>query len=412
MPPGRRQTPKQLFEELGLLEEAQAPVNPYNSLGIDLGFARELLADDSTGETLRSVADGMYKVIARRYHPDTNSDHPERYQAAEEANRQLSQAPLSALSRWTKADSAPASPSQGSGLQNKLAATAGRVADLLHENFEYGQHPLHFSSLWAAQGVLLKRGSRTLLLRQQQSGGVSILPGTTAKLEGGVGKARHMSQVFDFQSFMRAHKSFGLEPGTTIATYIDENRRASILRSDLSFLMDISDPVADHRKLHAQASLKSDSAKSEQYKTFWLRSPDPLLFITQTPGAESEGEIEAQFIQFDKHIAGAGTGLGRAMGWDIPMEVAGSVADESFFKRVQYGKAAARIAISGGSSRTARRYFQMAATQARHIIEQDAGYSPLLTHGNRLLLYDRTSGSPVATDATIIGMVGSNARAS
>ena len=57
---------RQLFEELGMLEEPVQEANPYETLGIDAEFAQNLLKEDPSGSTLQFVTGGMYRVLSRQ----------------------------------------------------------------------------------------------------------------------------------------------------------------------------------------------------------------------------------------------------------------------------------------------------------------------------------------------------------
>lgn len=393
-----RRNRKKLFEELGLLND-KPQENPFEVLGLDLKFASELLKDDPDGVALRVATSGLHRALAKIRHPDAGGDTGE-YQKVKDAYDKIEAASPSLLRQWTRQERSQSSEQLRKKLQVERELFIDQTTDLIQRNLELGGHPKHFSRLEWSQGVLLQRASTSLLM-QQVEGGLRVLRGRAATQSGGEA-ADFESQVFDFQSFLRQHESFGIEPGTRIVTFIDENGRASILHPDLTFMMDITDPVEERRKKrnnlphHERVRIWGSDA--------WSRWADPLIFITDTPTNDTPPSVN-QIVTFPKKAGG------RNVAWEISMEVAGTVEDAGFFNRMKHTRTIGAAAITGSSTRRTSNYFNLAAAKTRALIEEDTGYSPLLKEGGSLLLFDTTTGVPVATDTKVIGMIGSDAKA-
>jgi hypothetical protein len=397
---------RRLFEDLGLIDQP-TEANPYETLGLDQTFANNLLKEDPSGAALQFIAGALHKALSRRYHPDIpDTGDEDRFRAINEADTRITEASSAALVRWSKTERLnSASTSQVKGLQAERAAILGRAAELLQADLELGNHPQHFSQLSSAQGILLQRANTPLLMRQQPEGGMQVLMGRVSDLS--KARATGNAQVFDFRAFLKQNDSFGLEPGTKIVTYIDDEGRASILKPDLTFIMDITDPVAKKRQKREKLSHAQRGEVSN--KDFWSRSDDPLLFITSVPEAQNAQKPETQLVLFPSWAGPPGGGA--SLAWNIPMDTVGSVADQDFFGRMKHNKATENIALSGGATKRTMSHFNLLAAQTRQLLEHDPGYSPLLRAGNSLLLYDAANRVPVITDAKVMGMIGNNSKA-
>lgn len=393
---------RKLFEDLGLLNQAE-PINPFEILGLDPEFAKNLLKEDKNGGAVRLVADGLYRVLSKRYYPDVQkTGDAERFRAINEASLRIKDATPAALTRWSKTERTPSS-TTADKYKAERQIMAERAAVLLRQNIELAHHPLHFSQLDSAQGLLLHRSGSTLLLRQRPDEGVQINPGRISVLNETQRMAHLKTLANDFQEFMKRHESFGLEPGSKIATYIDQRGRASILNPDLEFIMDISGPVQEHRERHETLN---DRARSADY---WSRAEDPILYLTTLPEAGSKEEITSQFIEFPSRVVGRYQEVD--LTWDISMEVAGSISEQNFFNRMKHGKSVGAAALRGSGMGEEMSRFSMIGTPEQRLIEGDAGYSPLLAPGKSLLLFDPYNNVPVITDAQIVGLVGNNSSA-
>ncbi len=396
---------RRLFEEIGLLDE-EVQANPYQVLGLSQDFATEMLAEDPSGETLRSITGALHKALARQYHPDVGKTaDPERFRGITEADQRIAGASISSLSRWAKENRhASSSSTQVNKLREDNEKFVTKATDVLQNSLEYGSHPLHFSRLEDSQGVLLKRQRSSLLLRQDEVG-VTVRGGQVANLDS-LKATTHETQAFDFRGFLSKHQSFGIAPDTPIVGYIDETGRASILSSELVFMMDVTDPVNDRRmqreKLSATEKTMNDGTDQ------WLRTKDPVVIITKTPNAVATKRPEAQIITFPNLLSAQGSR--RELTWDLSMEVVGSVADKKFFSQMRSNTDLGAIALAGSEKQKTLSYFNMIATQARHLIEQAPGYTPLIQHGNSLMLFDKSNHLPVITDASILGVMGSDSR--
>lgn len=404
MPPSRRK----LFEELGLLNEPEMP-NPLDVLGISHELARGLLDEDNSGEALRVVTGGMHRLLSRRYHPDVGATaNPEKFGEIDAANRRLEQAPPAALIRWVNAGRPPAS-SQNTRLKAQYEQLMGQSAELLQEDMRLGHHPMHYSQIGWTQGMLARRGGSTLLMRRPTYGGLEVRQGRSAAEQNMVpDTATSSKNVFDFAAFLLRHDSFGIEPGTKIATYIDESGRGSILGQDLTFLMDITDPINEYREQQKQAphSVLRETGSSDA----WARAADPVLCTTTIPASGTRREnAQVNMMRFPDWTGPEKGGLDLV--WTVPMEVAGTISDEAYFKRMRHSAAVGASAITGAETKQQLNYFDMMATSTHQLIEKNAGYSPLLAPGNVLVLMDEASRSPIVTDTTVIGLIGSNAKA-
>lgn len=398
---------RRLFEEIGLLnEEVQA--NPYQTLGLSQDFASEILTEDPSGDTLRGLAGALHKSLSRRYHPDVKpTGDSERFRAITDADKRIADASISSLVRWAKENrTSTSSSSQLRKLQNDNEIFVEKATDVLQATFEASNNPLHFSRLEDAQGVLLTREKSTMLMRQDETGGVQVRNGVVADL-GSLKAATHETQAFDFRRFLSHNQSFGIEPNTDIVGYLDDNGRASILSNELKFIMDITDPVEARRRQRQRTSSAQNTLNDGTDQ--WLRRNDPVLIMTKTPDPASSKRPAARIVSFPDTLRGYNSS--RKLTWELPMEVVGSVADKKFFSQMRSNKNLGAVAISGSDNQRSLNYFNMISAQARHIIDQAPGYTPLLQKGNSLMMYDEVSRSPIVTDAMIIGMIGSDSRA-
>jgi hypothetical protein len=399
-----------LLQELGLLAEDTKP-NPYGVLGLQPGFIHNLLREDPSGTTLRFITNGVARVLTRVYHSDNpKTGNDDRFTAIDDAKLRIDAASPDALLRWAKADGA-ATTAANNRLLEQREAVATRAAELVRNNIELGNHPQHFSQLAWSQGVLVQRKDTSVLIRPYADGGLQARQGQVSMLDQDRGPLDPRSQASDFHNFLRRYGSFGLEPGSKIATYIDENGRASILNADLGFLMDITAPVERHRAKRRRR-LYQNVGTAADTSDVWSRSADPLLMVTSVPYAENAEGAAAQITYFPQRMGTAHkSGTHMNLTWDLSMEVAGST-NEDLFRKIRYSSGAVgAAAIAGANTRQASNHFGLVAIPTTHIIEHDAGYSPLIAPGSALLLYDEASRMPVVTDTQIVGMIGNGAAA-
>lgn len=394
-----------LFEELGLLEEEEQ-VNPFEALGLNPDFARELLSEDRSGEAVRIAANGMYRSLSRLYHPDNGSLADDgRFQQIAQAKDRVLEASPAALSRWSKTERT-ASSAQTERLkaeQRDLLRQAGRQMEI---GMGLGRHALHFSRLSLAQGVLLQRGPGLLLMRQKPDEGITVQSGYSPSRSKEDLSLDISSEAIDFRRFLQRHNSFGMEPGSRVAAYIDENGRASLLGSDLTFKMDITGPVSDVRE--GYETLGRSKREAAASATVWSRLSHPLLFITNVPSEHMEIAHNAQSVVFPGDVRGPG--ISQNLTSELPFEVAGSLADVDFYKRIRNTRAAGALALEGAGADIAT-YFNMLPTHGSQLIKLEAGYSPLLNAEAGLLLYDTVQHTPIVTDARIVGVIGNHSDA-
>lgn|GEM_PF-3392053 len=386
MPPRNR---NRIFEELGLLAEP-AQENPYEVLGIHPVKARELLAEDPSGGTLREFANRTHRWLAQHYYEDVGRKGDRaQFERVTAADQRVKDASGAALRRWLDA---PALSAQNQKQQAEQVAVMQRAVALVQQNMELGTHPDHFSQTRWSQGVLLQRRTGALLLREHVEGGVRVQPADEPQFD-------VRNSAADFHGFLDRHGAFGIEPGTKIAAYLDESGRASLLTSKLGFMMDITNPVAAHRDvLH------------EQWRDLghWANSTNPLLIATEVSEQADRSRLKTKMTAFPSAVTGrAGT---RVKAWDLDMQVAGTVEDAAYFRRARVAKPSGAAALSGGERTTATNYFGVLATTTLELVAREAGYTPLVAPGNALLLFDNGHNVPVVTDVSVIGMLGSGSQ--
>lgn len=392
----RRRQSRRLFEETGLLKEPET--NPYKLVGLDSELVAGILNEDRSGEALKGIVGNFVtKVLMRRYHPDNQeTGNSVRFREIREAHERIKQAEIETLRRWTKTDE-----SVKSGELQKIAAVRSRVTEqvgaMVAKHMETNSHPQHTSQLQWAQGLLLRRGKSTLLLRQQDQG-VEVLRGKT--MQTGVGSSptgEAKTGPFDVRSFLWQNKLFGLEPLTPIAAYIDETGRASLLRQDLSFIMDVTEALGERRLKREMFS--RDMVKAIGGRDAWMRQSDPVIIATTVPKYSSQ-KLPADVMVFPQND-------GRRLAWKLPLEVAGSVTEKRFFDRFKHARDTGSLAVSSGLRTTGATHFNLAPVTPVSLVEEEVGYSGVLAHGSSLLLYDRALAMPFATNCEIMGMVGS-----
>lgn len=407
--PSRRQN--NLFNELGLLADEEL-VNPYEVLGMSARFAGDLLQEDRSGEALKIVASGMHRLLSRRYHPDVReTGDAARFRGLNDANERIENASTASLSRWAKAERGSGSAATDRLLTQRETA-AVRAAEIIRVNMEFGHHPQHFSQLPWTHGVIVERNRSLLLMRQLENGGMRVVRGVAADMVKDDMLSDTMRHAFDFRAFLKRNESFGIAPGTKIAAYVDELGRASILGADLSFRMDVSDPVMMYQAQRSRFSNEQMNQSNNGDNGQQVKSP--VLYMMSVP---EQKKPQKQATQPDSKVVvfpnrHGDSASSRDMTWDMDLEVAGSLSDVTFFRRIRHAKQSGAAAINA-ATRTPQdhAYFNLFAFQTRQLIENDAGYTPLLTPGNALLMYDQNLMMPVATDAKLIGLIGSNAGA-
>jgi hypothetical protein len=392
----------EIFAELGVLDEPE-PVNPYVALGIDANFADQLLKEDRSGAALKSYSNGVYRLLTRRYHADIqDTANPERFREITDAIEKIESANRSALSRWSRLGR-PAVSLQFDKVRKENEEVINRTTELIQTDLENGHDPNHYSQIAWAQGLLVGSRNLTFLMRRVGHGGMSIIFGQKQPLTSG-GRAKGENQSIDIQTFLRTNKNFGLPADTQLSVYIDENGRSTILDPSLRFLMDITDPIARYRSRRERyTNAKLNEIGSSD---LWSRAKDPIIFITTTSSVENQKKaVETSIISFPRQIQEATTI------WHIPYEVAGSFADDSFFRRMRATSRSGQLALNGGTAAAETRGFTFVSAKTRSLVDQDVGYTPVMQPGNSLMMYDSTLRIPIATDAKVIGILGSNSYA-
>jgi hypothetical protein len=374
---------RQLFEELGMLEERAEEANPYETLGIDAGFAQNLLKEDPSGSTLQLVTGGMYRILSRQYHPDAGKDgDAERFHPIKTAHENIVNATPTELRRWSKVERV-ASSIRLDKMREESNARVNDASELVRLNMELGHDPRHFSQLRWTQGVLVHHNRATLMLRTN-SQGIEMLRGQR------YAENQINQSAGSFHNFMRRSDYFGIERGARTATYIDEEGRATLLQSDLSFIMDITAPVQHF------VNRRSYSANPEA--NLWARSAHPVLITTTFPEGKARTDEETQFVTFSEKNRSAKAAS------ELPLEVAGSIADPNFYRRIRHRASVGLLALKGtGAQQT---HFNVIPVSVQEMIDQKAGYSPLILPTTSLALYDPQHRMPVATDVRILGMLG------
>lgn len=396
---------KRIFSErLADLQSEPVAPNPYRTLGIDPGTAGDLLTEDPSGDALRALAGAVRRILSRRYHPDVpGSGDKTRFEALTEAGTRIDGASAAALRRWASAEQARASEPL-SRLRTAHDVVTSRAGDILRANMEHGRNPHHFTHMTQSQGLLLQRGANMLLMRQYEASGVQVRPGRPLELVAGV---EPHTTAADFWKFMKNNHVFGLEPATEINTYINENGIASIVTGELEFMMDITVALARYRKMN-RSMVRFDASEHAPVAHVWSDLSAPVLLKSTVPTRGSLSPVESAVFQGD--APGGKRQSYRRTIWDLPMEVAGSFNSANFFRQQKH-RGIGTAALEGSGTQQSPNYFTMATIAPTDVITADAGYSPLLTPGNFLMLYSAQHSTPVMTDAKVIGMLGTNAGA-
>lgn len=366
-----------------MLEEPVQEVNPYETLGIDAEFAQNLLKEDPSGSTLQFVTGGMYRILSRQYHPDAGkTGSAERFQPIKNAHESIANATPTELRRWSKVERV-ASSIRLDKLREESNARVNDAAELVQLNMELGHDPRHFSQLRWAQGVLVHHNNATLLLRTTPRG-IEMQRGQRYS----EGQASQSAK--SFHTFMHRSGYFGIEPGIRTATYVDEKGRATLLESDLRFIMDITAPVQNFiNRRHSVANPEAD---------LWAHSKKPILITSTVPERRSYIDEETQFTAFSEKNRIA------KMASELPLEVSGSIADPNFYRRIRHRASVGLLALKGSEAQHSR--FNVIPTSVQEMIDQKAGYTPLVLPGNALTLYDQQNRLPIASDVRVLGMLG------
>ncbi len=398
-----RSRSRRLFEELNLISETEQR-NPFGVLGLDREYVADLLKDDPNGEIVKFTADALYRAAARRLHPDmSGTANVEKFRQIDEARDRITKASRALLLQWSKEEKVVSS-HQVERVRSAHNLLLERSTDMLQKNLEFGNHPKHFSRLEWSQGVLLQRNKTPLLMRRQLNGdNLHILKGQVSMPRP---EAVHVNkQLAHFQNFLQSYELFGLPPDSKVVAYIDEEGRASLLEPDLTFIMDITDPIQrerDPKNSSSRTLLTDDDLGADA----WLRMPHPTMLVADVA---HPGVANGQLIQFPSQVSHNRTR--QSYEWHLPLEVAGTLANTNLFARMKHTAKNTPSLMSSARKQTVS-YFNLAATPTHSLLEQEAGYTPLLLEGNSLLLYDSVDHLPIMSDAEVIGMIGSNSQSS
>lgn len=381
---------RKLFEELGLLDQAPAP-NPYETLGLDPGFANEILKEKDGIETLRAAATALHRMLAKRYHPDMiDTGNEQRFRNISQANESIKGADKETLVRWSKKEQRvdQAAIKRAKSERQELVQD---FTELFQDNIELGNHPDHFSQLAWSQGLLLQRANIPYLLHPSASGGVEITRGHREQELG------MNPDAISAPRFLLQYGSFGLEPGEAVGVYLTPER-ASLVDEELRFIMDVTDPISKYRKKRTFKGRPADSSD------FWARAEAPLLIRTTVPDKNPTLKYPAsQMIVFSDNT--------KSPSWNLPLEVVGTLHNPKIFNRVKHRANQETEALTSRHKQRSA-YFSMTVAPTELLIEGDSQYSPLLGKRGSLVLYDTENRMPVITDASVLGMIGSNSRAS
>lgn len=379
-----------LFEELGILDQSP-PFNPYETLGLDPNFANEILKERDGLATLRAAATALYRVLAKRYHPDVaGTGDEQRFHEITQANERIEDADKETLVRWSRKEEY-ADRSATKRIKDERQKLVQEFTELFQDNIELGNHPDHFSQLAWGQGLLLQRANLPYLLHPSESGGISIVRGHKEQ--------EIMNQnALDLARFLSQYDSFGLEPGEIVGAYIT-SERASLVDQELHFIMDITDPIA-----HYRGRRKFIKVGTPDPDGFWTRSEDPLLIRTTVLDKKSAPQQSAnQMIVFSDND--------ESPSWNLPFEVVGVLQNSKIFNRIRHRGNQDAQALESIQKRGSA-YFKMAASPVHLLIEKESQYSPLLGGRGSLVLYDTDNRMPIITDISVLGLIGSNSRAS
>jgi len=413
----RRQ--QKLFDSLNL-NTAAPETNPFDDLGLSRGVARELLENGNKAagrEALSLAASALYRTLSRVYRQDIEPlavGNSSRLTKIQRAHERIGAAEHEALLSWSREEQRSPDSSVVTALESRLARTQRAVdqaANILGDGFAVGRHPNHFSQLPLAHGVLLKRGESFVLTRPMPDQGISVLPSSVIAVDESSRQlfdpgttrppASDIYDGFGFLTFMRRNQSFGLEPGMKVGAFLEEGGRTSLLRSDLSFLMDVT---------AASREYQEDTARRDPIVAIHTSQADSqrtTLFTTTVPIGTAD-TTSVNVMTFSKPQRGEDPT------WNHPtLEVVGSVGNDELFTGIRSSTRTGMTAIEAAHSDRYRGLFNFFGLPLGRLLEsEDSGYSPVLEPGNRLLLYDMQTGTPLITDAKIIGMIGSNAIAS
>ncbi|HWB39209.1 MAG TPA: hypothetical protein VG604_03105 [Candidatus Saccharimonadales bacterium] len=394
-----------LFEELGVLTEAE-PVNPYHTLGIDPNFVRDLLQEDPSGKAVRTFASAAYRGLSQLYHPDNSPDNADKFRTITGARDQITEATTDGLSRWSRVQRASRAVSLDS-LSARVELVLNQSAETIQSTMRFGRDPLHFTQERWAQGILLEHGSGLLLARRSiDDAGLRVTKAvdlSTDRIQR-IPAGDNKEVLFDFRNFLDNHDSFGIEPGAPVRAFVDGDR-ATILNDDLSFMMDVSEPVADFRRIREMTRGRDDQRVGGE--DAWLRRSSPSMYRTSSGGTKAS-QRPLKIWVFQEHIR-ADEQTSHDLGWNIPFFSAGSVAP-NYYQKMKHSKESGRLALrSAQLARHEHAYFNWLPVTVRSLIDENASYSPVIATGNSLLLYDAASDAPIATDTKIIGLLGNNA---
>jgi hypothetical protein len=396
---------------MGLLGQPKPEAtNPLTDLGMTPQITHEFLNLDADGTALRGLARTMYRGLSGRIHPDIAGDEKAgRFKTFNEAWQRIDGASKEDLARWARNPEAATAHRERQATKEQQAIV-DRAGQLVLANMRLGSDPLHFSQLRWSQGMLVRGTKSTILLREDDEG-IHALPGTPFDVDHNKPPHDPNSQAFDFRAFLREYGNFGIEEDTKIAAFLDETGRATILdTADLGFMMDVTLPVKAYRRKRKRVT-KGDEISPDNvagWSNAWSRTHDALLITTQV-ASDDNPTPATRITTFPRKV---GTGKqGAVRQWDLPQLTAGSASTDELFKTARFGRKASGAAIEGRTQADVFKYFGLAGVAVRDLVETDTGYTPLLSPRNNLMLYDTASGSPVATDAKIIGVLGNGPQA-
>lgn len=409
---------RRMFEELGLLSE-ELPTNPLHDLGIEPGFARTLLGESAAEKRdLELVAKSTYRALSRLYHPDTG-DQPnsDKFHGISSALKQIEDASPSQLLRWCKVERGSASSQAVSSLKEQNQQLLEQASEVIGRTLRLGNHALHYSQLSLSQGLLAQRKGMPLLIRNDtETGTINVQRGVVLNREEAFmddaddaydaeeDEVLIETRAMNFHRFLSNHDSFGIPNGSRIALYMDEAGRASILEPDLSFVMDVSGPIAKHRQENANKKKRTKERIVDELGKKWSKAGIATL-QTAIVGLDNIRDAEMQTTIFPRDKRGYET-------WSIPMEVVGHVSNAEHLKRKSVQKTGARAIASSVYTPSSAAYFDLTAIPVEQLIVGDADYSPLLVSAQDLLLYNPEIQMPVLTDAKILGIIGSHSDSS
>ena len=412
MPPRRRahHTDPQFFETLGLMGEppAEPEPTPLELVGLEPGFARDLLTTDPSGDILR----GVIAVVARRLmqagHPDTSEgDRSDLYTRGARAAALLKEArDVTTLTGWVRntqggrpATSGP-SPRMVEELRSEVAAANSRFAEVIKDGFDAIANPLHYSRIALTRGVLGRRQDDSFLITQHPDGVAVLRSQHYATRRVGGTAVTAIEHQRGFTNFMDRNGWFGIPSDQQVHVLVDRSGQTTVLDRTYGFMMDISGPVVEMRSRY-NSLLRHGSEIESLSRYLWCTGPGAQLYSAARPSDASLTPVTS-VLKF--------SGRSSATKPAMPAYIVGSIADRDVFTASR--RTGFQPALGAGNQQRVQRDFNTFGVPDAQLAQWTTHtYSPVVHAGNLLLMYDSSLGMPVITDIEVVGVLGSSPEA-